>query len=379
MPSFRFDDPKATAQLTMRHTMCACTGLPRQDAEFLFEFAKTTPQMRFDELAKMKPTTGFGETFQYSNPLVAAGGYVAAKTAYPKLDWTSAYTRVMRTRVFDPIGMKHTTFDTKRATRGKHALPHGLNFETGYQRLPLSIEDAVISVAPAGGAWSTVGDLARAMLVELNAGRSPSGKQLFSEKSLLARHQSGVKISDKMSYGLALTQSTRYGIEAVGHNGNTLGFTCEWTFYPKEGFGLVVLANAQGANSFSGAIRRRLLELLYDGKPEAEENLAHRMKRLKKTIARELAKVKNDPAWLAPLVGRWNNEALGRLVIRQKGDHLSLDAGEWVADAGQKQGKDGVSTLMVLTAPLPGLEFLPKDGKLLLRHGQHEYAFEKKE
>ena len=78
-PSFALGDPAATDMATMAHTVCACTGLPRSDMEFIFESKGATPESRMELLKTMKPTTGFGETFQYSNLMVATGGYVAAK------------------------------------------------------------------------------------------------------------------------------------------------------------------------------------------------------------------------------------------------------------------------------------------------------------
>ena len=81
LPAFALGDPVATPQVTMAHSVCACTGLPRWDMEFIFEWDKATPESRIELLRAMKPTTGFGETFQYSNLMVASGGYVAAKTA----------------------------------------------------------------------------------------------------------------------------------------------------------------------------------------------------------------------------------------------------------------------------------------------------------
>ncbi len=81
MPAFALGDPDATSRVTMAHTVCACTGLPRWDMEFIFESTGSTPASRIELVRAMKPTTGFGETFQYSNLMVASGGYVAAMTA----------------------------------------------------------------------------------------------------------------------------------------------------------------------------------------------------------------------------------------------------------------------------------------------------------
>ena len=59
----------------MRHTGCACTGMPRRDLEMIFEFGGWTAEQRLASMASMVPTTGFGETFQYSNSMVSTGGF----------------------------------------------------------------------------------------------------------------------------------------------------------------------------------------------------------------------------------------------------------------------------------------------------------------
>ena len=39
-PAFKLGDPAITPQVLFKHLICACTGLPRQDLEFIFEFAR---------------------------------------------------------------------------------------------------------------------------------------------------------------------------------------------------------------------------------------------------------------------------------------------------------------------------------------------------
>ena len=73
-PSFRLGNAEVTQQVLMKHLVCACTGLPRQDLEWLFEYERATPQGVLDLLGTMQPTTRFGETFQYSNLMASAAG-----------------------------------------------------------------------------------------------------------------------------------------------------------------------------------------------------------------------------------------------------------------------------------------------------------------
>ena len=136
LPSFRLGNADTTRQVNVKHLICACTGLPRQDMEMIFEYAGQTPADTLDTLASMQPTSAFGEMFQYSNLLAAAAGFVGGHVAFPQLELGAAYDKAMQTRVFDPLGMNATTFDYAVVLRGNHAMPHapGIDGEH-YKRL----------------------------------------------------------------------------------------------------------------------------------------------------------------------------------------------------------------------------------------------------
>lgn len=63
LPTFALGDDEVTRKVALWHMSCACTGMPRQDTEYLFEWANVTPEARLASMRTMKPTTGFGETF----------------------------------------------------------------------------------------------------------------------------------------------------------------------------------------------------------------------------------------------------------------------------------------------------------------------------
>src|SRR5207247_11406282 len=68
LPSFKLGDSAITRQVLVKHLICACTGLPRQDLEWLFEFKDATPESALRTLGTMHPTSTFGAMFQYSKP-----------------------------------------------------------------------------------------------------------------------------------------------------------------------------------------------------------------------------------------------------------------------------------------------------------------------
>ncbi len=386
-PAFALGDPAATRRCTMAHTVCACTGLPRQDMEFLFEYADTSPRKRLRLLSTMKPTTGFGETFQYSNLLVAAGGYVAAQTAYRKLALGPAYRRAMRSRLFGPAGMRRTTFRTRRARRTDHAAPHAPTLKLTHTPIPYRYEDTVTSVGPAGGAWSNVQDMARFVLLELGRGKTPAGRRVVSAENLQKRWEPQVRVSDQVHYGLALIINRKRGVRMIGHGGGTLGFSTNMVFWPDHKVGLVSLTNVGGGSGgFNSLLVRRLQELLFSGEPRAEKALVFAVGRLAKKRAETAKRVDLTPeaSWLKKHAGRYASPALGPITVRvvrgRGGQPVQgvLDAGEWKAPVARLTAPDGAVRL-IIGPPLAGLTFEPgtADGKrtLTLRTAQQKYVF----
>ena len=115
------------------------------------------------------------ETFQYSNLLVAAGGYAATRACIPKESLEDAFNKVMSELVFCPPEMNDTFLRQEDAWRGDAAAPHATGFDGRAHNIPISMEMSVHSVAPAGGVWSTVSDLARYVLMDWRMAACPAG------------------------------------------------------------------------------------------------------------------------------------------------------------------------------------------------------------
>ena len=96
LPSFKLGDAATTSRVLVKHLICACTGMPRQDLEWLLEFQDLTPEGAMSLLGTMQPTSGFGELFQYSNPMAAAAGYIGGHVVSPDLELGIAYDRAMQ-------------------------------------------------------------------------------------------------------------------------------------------------------------------------------------------------------------------------------------------------------------------------------------------
>jgi CubicO group peptidase (beta-lactamase class C family) len=113
---------------------------------------------------------------------------------YPQLDVGRAYDRAMQSYVFDPLGMKATTFDFTRALSTNHATAHAPNVDGKPAKALMAINYAVVPVRPAGVAWSSVSDMLKYVSMELAEGKLSNGKSYISKGPRLERRAPQVYI-----------------------------------------------------------------------------------------------------------------------------------------------------------------------------------------
>ena len=380
-PEFKLGDEATTKQVKVQHLICACTGMPRQDLEWLLEYRNQTPVSAMKLLGTMQPTSRFGEVFQYSNLMAAAAGFIGGSKAVPGKDWGAAYDEAMKTKVFEPLGMTTTTFDFATALKGDVAQPHCEDVNGNVVRARMDLNYSVVPVRPAGGVWTSSRELARYVEMELAKGMLPNGKRLVSEENLLARYKPNVIVGEDVTYGMALMVDTKYGVPIVHHGGDLAGYHSDMIWLPESGVGAVILTNADSGVIIRGPLLRRLLEVLFDGKPEAEEMLKVAAAQRKAAIAkaRERLVVPADAAAVAKLAPRYVNGALGELKVVKDGTSTIFDVGEWKSVVASRLNDDKTISMITIDPTLAGFEFVVADegGKrrLIMRDAQHEYVF----
>jgi CubicO group peptidase (beta-lactamase class C family) len=380
-PDFKLGDDATTRQVLLRHLVCACTGLPRQDLEWLLEYGHATPASTMKLLGTMQPTTKFGETYQYSNLMAAAAGYVAGHVLFPGKERGAAYDEAMQTRVFGPLGMTDTTFDYAAAMKRDHATGYGPDPD-GKLDVVVDVNRAAIAVRPAGEAWSSVHDVAKYVAMELARGKLPGGKTLVSEPTLLERRKAQLRIGEFTTYGMGLRVETEFGIPVVHHGGALSGYYSDMFWLPDQGVGGVILTNAWPGWLFNRPFLRRTLEVLFDGRPEADEDLASAIETYQADMSKERARltIPPDPDAAAKLARHYVSPTLGDLAVTAHGPERTFDFGEWKSPIASRKNDDGSTSFVTIGHGVAGwIELVPaeRDGKraLVVRDMQHEYAF----
>ena len=377
LPSFKLGDKSVTDQVLIKHLICACTGMPRQDLEWLLEFQGVTPEKAMAVLGTMQPTSKFGELFQYSNPLAAAAGFLGGHVAYPASELGAGYDQAMQTLVFDPLRMTSTTLDFAKAQQGDAATAHAPDIDGKPALAEARTNLSILPVRPAGGAWSSVNDVMKYVAMELAEGKLPDGTTYISKEALLARRAPQVAVGTDVTYGMGLVVDNQYGTTVVHHGGDMIGFHSDMIWLPEHGVGAVILTNSDPGWLIRTVFRRKLLEVLFDGNAEADGQIAANAKTFFDELAaeRKLMTVPADPAEAGKLAASYANPALGTIVVSRKGAATTFDFGEWSSEMATRKNPDGTISFLTIVPGFSGLEFVVGDKTLTLRDAQHEYVF----
>ena len=138
-----------------------------------------------------------------------------------------------------------------------------------------------------------------------------------------------------------------------------IGYKSDMMWLPEHGVGAVMLTNGDPGWAISGNFRRKLLEVLFDGKPEADNDLAAAAKAMKERIAaeRKLLTVPPDPAEVAKLGSRYASAALGEIAVT-KADKAVFDFGEFKSEVASRKNPDGTISFLTTIPGFDGLEFV---------------------
>ena len=239
VPEFRLYDEYATTHATIRDFLCHRTGVASHD-----ELWKKSPFSReelFRRLRYLPPRGEFRNTYEYSNLMSMAAGYILGRIN------NSTWEQLVESRILSPLGMKRVKFSIGQAEPDANfAHPYGFD-GTGFHRCWYHVMD---EIAPAGGITTCVEDMCRWLLLHLNQGKYGENT-LVSEKNIKETHQPHViRWSDGPerepfgAYCLGWLYSLYYGQRSLFHDGGTRGYQAVVQLLPEKKLGLVFLSNA---------------------------------------------------------------------------------------------------------------------------------------
>ncbi|WP_226574638.1 serine hydrolase [Acuticoccus sediminis] len=244
-PAFALGDPYVTEHATFIDLLSHRSGLFTGAGDFLEDlgFDRDTILGRIEQ----QPLDTFRSSYHYSNFGYTAGGEAAAVAA------GKPFEDVAEEVLFDPLGMTRTSYrhadylaHENRAHIHVRTGPEATTWAARYDRNP----DAE---APAGGASSTITDMAKFVRLQLAEGEF-GGEPVIARAPLAITHRphsvtGGNPGSAARAHFYGLGWNVSYDDEGrveLSHSGAfTLGTSTNVTMLPGEDLGIVVLTNGE--------------------------------------------------------------------------------------------------------------------------------------
>lgn len=333
LKSFTLYDKNSSELVTIRDLLSHRIGTKTFQGDFVFWNSNLGRQQIINKMRLLKPTGPFRQNYGYCNSCYAtAGEVIPLVTGKP---WeVYVYDSIIL-----PLGMTNThTLSQGLSQRPNVSLPYTNSFTGRLTKLPY---DNISNLGPAGSIVSSVKDLSRWLLMQLDSGRF-QGKRILPWNVLQKTRDLNVITRSRRSniypthfggYGLGVFGADYAGRQIYYHTGGADGFVTNTCFVPEENLGITILTNNDN-QSFFEALRYQILDA-YLGVPfinRSQELLEHFKEEMsgtiKKTEAMQARLKKNEPSILsAAFTGTYENELYGPIVIQKnkEGNGLTIN------------------------------------------------------
>lgn len=344
LPWFRMSDPGITHDMRIRDLLAHHSGLSLGAGDLLYwPTTDYTTRQVVEHLAHVPIKYGFRARYFYDNILFGVAELVIENVS------GMPYRDFLRTKFFEPLGMRDTRFNFH------YIKPTNPDVAVGYAKYNYIDLKPVARLAwannsGAGGIYSSVHDMARWILVQLDGGvygKNPNGsdKRLFSAKRhaemwsvQTAIHPRTSKIPelaaitpDYAGYGEGWHLSQYRGHKMVYHTGGWPGFVSRVTMIPDLKLGMVVLTNQQSGAAFQAVTYRILDAYLHAPKTDwtavYAKSVALREARADQSWKKHQAQRDRHSAPSIPLAGyagTYRDPWYGNVGIHEQGGHLVM-------------------------------------------------------
>lgn len=258
LPGFKVANPEVSARVTPRHLLNHTNGIeeaygdPGEDEDVYEHMA--------NNIARAPQVHPSGYTHGYS----AALGYALLARIMEIID-NGRWDNIMRSRLFDPMGLKSTSSWHEQVDQDRAATGHLIrSLAEGPIVSPLGYLPRAFG--PGGNISSTARELLTMAYVFLNGGKTPDGTQIVSTRSIHEMMNSRVPIPDPYTFGpewaLGLIACNWHGTTVYAHDGSTIGQNARLRILPESNIAITMLTNGGPRDTFYKKVFNEILKAL---------------------------------------------------------------------------------------------------------------------
>jgi CubicO group peptidase (beta-lactamase class C family) len=340
LPWFRMSDAYVTREMRIRDLLSHRSGLTLGAGDLLYWPTTTYSTEEVARRLKDVPLGGqFRGQYAYDNILFGVAQLVVEEAS------GQSYEQFLRTRIFQPLGMDDTRFNSDR-------LQPGDNVATGYAKADFKdLEPAPRmtwgNVSGAGGIYSSVHDMSKWMRMQL-AGGVYTDKDGKEQRLFSAKRQQGmwsivtpIPVSEPsvpelrpmkpnfLGYGEGWQLSDYRGNKLVWHTGGWPGMVSRLTLVPDRKVGVIVLTSQEVGAAFNAVTLQALDAMLQAPKTDWLGGYAKAVAKQQGNADEDwqkhlAARAKNAPPSLplAQYAGTYRDPWYGDIVIANEGGKL---------------------------------------------------------
>ena len=259
-PDFQTSDPELTSRLTFRDLLGMATGLVDNNLA-LFSWGQWTMDDLLAAIAVMPIGGEFGEFYHYNNEVYASAGYLALIAAGYE-PTRENYVSLMQERIFAPIGMKALITDDVTALGDNYATAYQVNAIKGLEDPEACPIGPTGFMAPAGGVWTSINDMARYIITQANGGVTPDGTRIVSAQNLAVTWEPGVDMGGSF-YGMGWVLQNFEDVAIRWHAGGWGGYRAVMMLLPDSNTSVIIFCNSNLGDFFGNEMGFTFIEMLY--------------------------------------------------------------------------------------------------------------------
>ncbi|HUH32740.1 MAG TPA: serine hydrolase domain-containing protein [Daejeonella sp.] len=325
LPGFQLYDKTSTELASIKDVLSHRIGTKTFQGDFTFWNGTLSRQQVIEKMKLLKPVGIFRQDYGYCNSCFLTAGEVIPVVT--KKSWEE----YIQDSILKPIGMNNTYMLTAgMAQRNNVSKPYTNQFTGELTELPY---DQVDNIGPAGSMVSSVSDVSKWLMTQLDSGRF-QGKQVLPWPVIQKTRDINIATSSRKSatypthfrgYGLGVFMADYAGKQVFWHTGGAFGFVTNTCFVPELNLGITILTNNDNQGFFE-LLRYQILDA-YLKQPYVNRSkmaLPDHLKGLAEA-KREVAKLekrvgKGKPALATDAyTGSYKNEIYGAIRINKLG------------------------------------------------------------
>ncbi len=255
IPEFRLYNSYVTEDFNIKDLLTHRSGMGLGAGDLMLwpDSSTFTTEEIIHNLRYLKQTSSFRTKYDYDNLLYLVAGEVVARVS------GQGWDEFVESRIMKPLGMTNSAASLNRVKDRSNMIDAHVPVEGTLKVVPMY---ASTLLDPAGGIMSSVADMSKWVMMQLNRGKygESNSKVLLSEKAhremwtpqtIIPVRNPGPYRTHFSAYGLGWGLTDVAGYLQASHTGGLAGIVTQVTLIPELKLGIIVFTNQQEGSAFT--------------------------------------------------------------------------------------------------------------------------------